>query len=528
MGDGNSDDQGGHMAIRIDTYYKRFSRNTLFGLFMAQLFAVIISTILIIYFHNQLNVEPTIAIIFGGLILLLCETAIMGILFKIMTEPIKVITQAINHVSKQITDMPPPNINKSRHERSGLKVIVQTIYDLALQTPHKTGDEDAVATGTDSTVSSAAYPGLLDALPCGIIALNEAGEVIYANKQAPIFAGPDHKSQVQLVFEPGKGLTEWLQAASGKVRDSTGWTRIANVLPDQPDRRVFDVVVNYEKNPSSGYETVILTIDRTSDYAVSEEDMDFIALAAHELRGPITVIRGYLDVLNDELAPVMQPDQKDLIERLSVSANRLSGYISNILNVSRYDRRHLKLHLKEDVLADIIESLRPDLEMRARTQNRLLNFTIPADLPKVAADRNSLDEVISNLVDNAIKYSNEGGQVIVTAGVKGDFVEVTVQDFGIGIPGSVVGNLFTKFYRSHRSRSSVSGTGLGLYISKAIVESHGGQVWVRSSEGHGSIFGFSLPIYSTVADKLLASDNNNQGIIENAHGWIKNHSMYRR
>lgn len=514
------------MAVRIDTYYKRFSRRTLFSLFIAQLFAMIFSAFLMIYFHNMILLDPVTAVIYGGLVLLACETFIMFVLFKVMTEPVKVLTKAINHVSNQASVMPPPNINKRRHERSGLKAMVQTIYDLALKAPQ--ADDTDAAGSNEVSVNHTANPAIFDSMPCGVIALDEAGAVVYANAQAPVFTGPDQKPTVQLMFEPGKGLAEWLQSAAGKVRDTTTWSRIGNVPPDQPDRRILDVIVNYEKNPASGYETIIVTVDRSQDYAATEEDMDFIALAAHELRGPITVIRGYLDVLNDELADTLQPEQKELIDRLSVSANRLSGYISNILNVSRYDRRHLKLHLHEDKVSEIVEGLRDDLEMRARTQNRLLNFTVPADLPTVAADRGSLDEVISNLVDNAIKYSNEGGQVIVSANLKGDFVETTVQDFGIGIPGSVVGNLFTKFYRSHRSRQTVTGTGLGLYISKAIVESHGGQIWVRSAEGQGSTFGFSLPVYSTVADKLLASNNDNQGIIESAHGWIKNHSMYRR
>ncbi len=156
-----------------------------------------------------------------------------------------------------------------------------------------------------------------------------------------------------------------------------------------------------------------------------------------------------------------------------------------------------------------------------------MSFSIPPDLPSIAADRNSLSEVIANLVDNGIKYSNEGGQVLVSAAVDGDSVRFSVQDFGVGIPGSVVGNLFTKFYRSHRSKHTVAGTGLGLYISKAIVESHGGSMSVSSTEGQGSTFSFSVPIYETVKDKLLAGGDANQGIIETSSGWIKNHSMYR-
>ena len=132
------------------------------------------------------------------------------------------------------------------------------------------------------------------------------------------------------------------------------------------------------------------------------------------------------------------------------------------------------------------------------------------------------------MIDNALKYSNEGGVVNVTAHVEDGFVITSVEDHGIGMPGNVVSNLFHKFYRSHRSRETVSGTGIGLYISKAIVESHGGKISVRSAEGEGSTFSFSLPIYSTVADKLLASDNSNEGLINRADGsWIKNHAMYR-
>jgi signal transduction histidine kinase len=118
--------------------------------------------------------------------------------------------------------------------------------------------------------------------------------------------------------------------------------------------------------------------------------------------------------------------------------------------------------------------------------------------------------------------------VNVTATTEGDFVKVSVEDHGIGMPSSVVSNLFHKFYRSHRSRETVAGTGIGLYICKAIVESHGGKVSVRSVEGQGSTFEFSLPIYSTVAEKLQADNNSNEGLIKTTEsGWIKNHAMYR-
>jgi signal transduction histidine kinase len=271
----------------------------------------------------------------------------------------------------------------------------------------------------------------------------------------------------------------------------------------------------------------MILLDRTSTYMPEEDDLDFISFAAHELRGPITVIRGYLDVLNDELGPVLENDQAELMQRLVVTANRLTSYVNNILNASRYDRRHLQLHLSEESVGRIYSSIADDMEMRAKSQNRLLVTDIPKELPTVAADSAAISEVMGNLIDNAIKYSNEGGLVHVTARTIPGFVEISVIDRGIGMPSSVLPNLFHKFYRSHRSRETVAGTGIGLYICKAIVGSHGGTIDVRSIENEGSTFSFTLPIYDTVAAQLQASRGSNASLIEHGNGWIRNHNMLR-
>lgn len=440
------------------------------------------------------------------------------VILKYALEPLEILSRAVTLVSRQASDITPPNINEPRHEKTGLKSLVQTIYDRSSLVPSGETASDIEKMNLSSQA--------IDQLPCGIIAFDEKRSIVYANEAAPIVVDTTGQKSLELLFESDDTLNTWLaESEQSKVTDNHIWSRVQNRLPDDADRKVYDVTAHYQKGGAGGIDTFIVTIDRTAYYAANEEDMDFIALAAHELRGPITVIRGYLDVLIDELQPVLKGDQNELLERLSVSASRLSGYVSNILNVSRYDRRHLKLHLREDKLTEVYTSIADDLQLRARTQNRLLSVTIPGDLPTIAADRNSLSEVMANLVDNAIKYSSEGGQIILSAAVDGNFVKCSVTDNGIGIPSSVIGNLFTKFYRSHRSRQTVAGTGLGLYISKAIIESHGGKIGLTSKEGEGSVFTFSVPIYSTVADKLLTGDN--KDIIESSNGWIKNHSMFR-
>ncbi len=448
-------------------------------------------------------------------------TASLIILLNYAARPAKDLLAAVIHVSGEPTTTTPPNPNDERYAKNGFKQALQTVYELA-------GKETVISPqdGTTSNTKTIAVEAALDGAACGLVALGHDRNIMYANKAAPVHTAQDSTLALNLIFEGKDTLDAWLdECEQNSVHAEHTWTRIADHLPDEEGRRLFDVIATYEKGAAS--ETVLTLIDRTATYSVSEDELNFIAFAAHELRGPITVIRGYLEVLEDELSGVLQDDQHELFRRLTVSANRLSSYINNILNTSRYDRRHLNVHLNEDTLSGIYETIQDDMQLRANAQNRLLSVNFPADLPTIAADRASISEVLGNLIDNAIKYSNEGGAINVTATTKGDFVEVSVEDNGIGMPGNVVSNLFQKFYRSHRSREAVAGTGIGLYISKAIVESHGGTIGVRSEDGKGSTFTAALPIYATVADKLKTGDNNNEGLIEHGDGWIKNHSMYR-
>ncbi|MBC7459695.1 HAMP domain-containing histidine kinase [Candidatus Saccharibacteria bacterium] len=456
------------------------------------------------------------------------------VIYRIISRPIRDLLAAIIHISGEPTITTPPNPNDKRFEKSGFKDVLQTIYALA-------SDDNtpvAVLSSSPNTIAEASSPQpiqqavsstlekALNETSCGFVVMNHERTITFSNKAAPLSVDSNGVASLSLLFNGQETLDVWLEECDKTaVHAERTWSRIPNKLPEEEGRRFFDVIASYDKGAES--EVVLTLIDRTSLYAVGEQELDFIAFAAHELRGPITVIRGYLDVLEDELKDVLKDDQHELFRRLTVSANRLSGYINNILNTSRYDRRHLKVHLAETTVNEVYDTIRDDMDLRASAQNRLLAINIPTDLPTIAGDNASLSEVFGNLIDNAIKYSNEGGSINVSASLKGDRVELAIEDHGIGMPGSVVGNLFQKFSRSHRSRETVAGTGIGLYISKAIVESHGGNIGVRSEEGMGSTFTVSLPTFQSVADKLKQDNNSNEGLIDQGGGWIKNHSMYR-
>lgn len=446
----------------------------------------------------------------------------------VIIEPVKAITAALSYVAGEKSAPRPPNPNSSTYVHDGTKSMLDLIYGLTLKQDGGEQAEPQHATSDVSHTPSRTLESALSHSSSSIVVLTPDNQIVYASPHAPVRSDPKGKQSLDLMFDSGDvSFDYWLQdCRKDKVESEKLWTRVHTNPDSAGEPRIFDIAASFSRD--SDTEVTLVLQDRTDLYEPDEKDLDFIAFAAHELRGPITVIRGYLDVFDDELGDSLTAEQQTLLGRLVVSANRLSTYINNILNVSRYDKKHYRVELTEQRLFDVYDTIAHDMEMRAETLGRLLAVDIPHDLPTVAADANSITEVFANLVDNAIKYSNVGGIIKVSAIQAGDSIEVSVSDNGIGMPDGVVHNLFHKFYRSHRSREQVAGSGIGLYISKAIVESHGGTISVTSSENKGSTFTFSLPIYSTVAEKLKASDNgNNEKVIKTKSNWISNHNMYR-
>lgn len=456
--------------------------------------------------------EPSFWIVIGGSIAV--SIAMLYIITPVIIRPLCQILSALAHAIGEPSATPPPNPNLSTYEKTGFKTALQAIYD-------KHADDTPAEPSNQTFLVQA-----LNRTKCGVAILDHNKHLIFANNAVPVAQQPGGEKFIALDFLNDQNLYQWIdEAGQQSIKSEKTWRRVATNIESIKNTKVYDVIATYEKGAAG--ETVVFLIDKSENYLPEQEDLNFISFAAHELRGPITVIRGYLDIISDEFADRLRGDESQLMDRLIVSANRLSGYIDNILNVSKFDRHHLQTHLVEERLVDIYATIADDMQLRASTQQRLLNVTIPEDLPTVAADRGSIGEVIGNLIDNAIKYSFEGGVISVNAEQKGDFIEVSVTDNGIGMPPSVVNNLFHKFYRSHRSREAVAGTGIGLYICKAFVESHGGSISARSKENEGSTFSFTLPIYATVKDKLLENGQLNAALIKKGGGWIKNHAMYR-
>ncbi|MBI4669997.1 MAG: HAMP domain-containing histidine kinase [Elusimicrobia bacterium] len=250
---------------------------------------------------------------------------------------------------------------------------------------------------------------------------------------------------------------------------------------------------------------------------------DFTASVTHELRSPLSASQSFLNVLLGDLersAASGRPPAKDEMEqwktflnRLKANMERLSHFVSDLLDLAKIERGKLECRLVKNDVSELIKETAEFFLEKARQKEIRLDMKLPGDLPPCLADLDRVRQVVVNLVDNAIKYTPRKGFVEIAAQVYADgsngknkmpasqakqFVKIAVKDSGPGIPPEHRGRLFGKFEQikeTHRYSEGAKGTGLGLVVCQAIVEQHGGRIWVESENGKpGSIFAFTLPV----------------------------------
>jgi two-component system phosphate regulon sensor histidine kinase PhoR len=218
---------------------------------------------------------------------------------------------------------------------------------------------------------------------------------------------------------------------------------------------------------------------------------DFVSNVSHEIRTPLASLRALVDTLRD--GALEDPlAARRFLDRMEVEVDSLTQMAQELLELSRIESGQVPLRLQsvavDEVVVRPVERLRPQAERAGLA----LAVDLPSDLPAVLADTERAQQVVTNLVHNAIKFTPAGGQVTVSAVAAGDEVVIGVRDTGVGIPDYDLPRIFERFYKADRARSG-RGTGLGLAIAKHIVQGHGGRIWVESVEGRGSTFYFSLP-----------------------------------
>lgn len=453
---------------------------------------------------------------------------------RIAFKPLKTLSDAIVFAGHSSRGGIAPDTEKLRLGRQMVTTLARQVYDLASMS---TQSQEVIATGDTPKPTSAPTPALspLDQIGLPLIGIDPQQNITVINPAACAYLAVEAASVLgkplydaaKLSFPSDETFEAWLKGIQqNAINSDRTWERVRTTDENGNAIKQFDLVAHFSKEHRSGTETMLALYDRTEAYSRDDQETSFVALAVHELRTPLTIMRGYIEVFEDEVGPQLSPELKGFMHKMQASAQQLTAFVGNILNVARVEENQLVLKLQEFDLAEILKGAVDDLALRAGVHGKHIELNIASGLPHVAADRISIHEVINNLVDNAIKYSENSDRIVISSAMNSDgLVETSVQDFGIGIPAAVMPDLFQKFYRSHKSSVQISGTGLGLYLCKAIVSAHGGNIWVRSKEGEGSIFSFTLQPFDQVKQEQTAGED---GIMRGAHGWIKNHSLNRQ
>ena len=222
---------------------------------------------------------------------------------------------------------------------------------------------------------------------------------------------------------------------------------------------------------------------------------EFLALTTHDLRSPLTVISGVINFFTSGRLGELTPEQKNMVQMMERNTQNLIELVNDLLDASKLESGTLRLETVEVDLRGLTEELREQMQPLAREKEIALEEAIPVDLPPVRADHAKLRRVLVNLLSNALKFTPKGGRVELNAAREGDTVRVSVADTGVGMAPDDVADIFDKYTQARsRATRSEKGTGLGLYITRQLVELHGGKISVVSEIGRGSTFSFTIPI----------------------------------
>jgi len=227
---------------------------------------------------------------------------------------------------------------------------------------------------------------------------------------------------------------------------------------------------------------------------------EFISIASHQLRTPLTSVKGFVSLILEGSYGEISKPVKDALEKVYTSSERLIQLVEDLLNVSRIESGRMQFVFEKSKIENILKNLYDNFLLVAKTKSMYLDLKLPEkSLPEINIDSAKIEEVVSNFIDNALKYTEKGGVTIKAMETEIGTIKIIIADTGIGVPKEELPYLFKKFSRGKDiSRLNAGGTGLGLYVAKNIVEAHKGKVWIESEgTGKGSRFIIELPIERT-------------------------------
>jgi two-component system phosphate regulon sensor histidine kinase PhoR len=366
-----------------------------------------------------------------------------------------------------LTDLP--------EDENGLEDLSNAVKTLALVEQERT---------SGLAVERARLAAVLEQMTDGVLIADPGGAIQFANPAAEkLFESPNAVGHTVVEVIRQHQLVEAWQRSR-----ETGEAQEESV--ELPARHQFLQLVVLPDQSTGG--SLLLVQNLTRVRRLETIRRDFISNVSHELRTPLASLKALTETLRDGALEDPKASRR-FLSRIETEVDALTQMAQELLELTRIESGQVPLQLRTVTPSKLLDSVADRMRAQAeRTGLRLLVET-PASVPEIRADAPRLEQVLVNLVHNAVKFTLPGGEVVLSAHADGDFVRFAVQDTGAGIPEDDQERIFERFYKADRARFG-GGTGLGLSIARHNVEAHGGKIWVESVEGRGSTFYFTIPI----------------------------------
>jgi PAS domain S-box-containing protein len=480
-----------HLEV-IRPFQKKIFINLLFFSFL--LILLFASLVFILNKNFGLNILIIYAI-FGVMVILACF-----ILSRSFSKPITLLKRELEEVSKihfnKTLDIHSDDEINSivKYINNMLHMLQEREIDFKIVTNQRDKDRERVTSERNN------LSVILSEITDGVIVVDDYRNIVLCNKPVEELTGLSlssaigrHIDNVLIFFDNNKSITSnFYLGRSEKIT----WFREKGL--SIKNHRGEKLTVSLVTSPitlidhSIGW--IITFHDITEEIEAKEFQINFVSMAAHELRTPLNSIHGYATILKMEHEDELSEKGKELLESLSLSSVILEHLLENLINMTRIEQNIFTINTKEIDLTKTISDAVNIMKGQVKIKNQILDLQIKGPLPIVRADAFRITQVIINLVTNAIQYSHEGGIITVVADGKDNFLQVSVTDTGVGIPEDRVPKLFMKSFKTSENVSDGGkGTGLGLFISKSIIELQYGKIWVTSKEGKGTTITFTLP-----------------------------------
>jgi PAS domain S-box-containing protein len=353
----------------------------------------------------------------------------------------------------------------------------------------------------DAEHRRATLDSVMNSLVDGLILVDKRGRIAYMNPRAEGLLGLTSSA---LVGHAADAIDREIQERLAQPETVLAQLRSATADPQSMPAVEFTVTVDDARTLQARFFSIqgvgggslglgLLLRDITREKELDQMKSQLLSTVSHELRTPLASIKGFATTLLRQDVEWDEGSRREFLSIINDESDRLTELISNLLDMSRIEAGTLRIEIEPIDLPPIIEETATEFQMM--TRDHMIQTHLPPVLPPVMADPRRARQVLRNLVENAVKYSPNGGPITISAQVQADHVQASIADQGIGIERKQLDHIFDRFYQvDSASTRRVGGSGLGLSICKAIIEAHSGQIWVESQPNLGSTFHFTLPL----------------------------------